>query len=1226
MKKLFYFLLVFPLFINGQSTSQNFIKTTTYKKPNLLSVTSPTPDVATVQVTYFDGLGRPIQQIANQQSGSGMDIIVPIVYDNYGLQAREYLPYSSTGMSMSYDASAVANVTNYSLYAGQTPYAEKKFEDSPLNRVQKQAAPGNDWDMPILATDPDNTVKTDYQNNTSADQVQLYTGYSTWNATNGLYDISLTQNGSTYYSGNQLYKTVIKNENWKSTDGKNNTTEEYRNKTGLLILTRTYSDYKDSNGTLVTSQVAHDTYYVFDQFNNLIYTIPPLVTNITTQMDGLCYQYKYDYRNRLVEKKLPGKQWEYIVYDKLNRVVATGPAFAPFTDLQTIPPAIPIIGWLITKYDLYNRPIYTGWQQVNSITTSDRKLLQDAQNNLTTSINETKQKSGTIDGIAAYYSNNVAPTSFKLLSVNYYDNYAFPNGAAIPTLVETQSILTTSQVKTLPTGSWNRILTTAASLTGETTSVFYDPKGRVVETYLANYLGGYTKTDVKVDFVGVQQYTITYHKRLATDSEIKVTDNYTYTPQGRLLTHTHQIGSGTIQLLSKNDYNEIGQLITKRVGGTDITGTTSLQKVDYAYNIRGWLTDINDVNDLKIATENDLFAFKLSYNTVTNAPNSNSVSLYNGNISEAYWRTQSDNIKRKYSYEYDNLNRLKNAIYQKPDQATAQTNSYNEGMQYDKNGNIIALQRNGAYDDNLLQLQIDNLTYFYATNTNQLTKVTDATNNTNGFKDDSNGTNDTTDDYGYDLNGNMNKDENKKITSIKYNHLNLPTEIIFSNLSYRKINYIYNAAGVKLKKIVTNGTTAASVTTTDYLNGFQYLQSGTAGVAVLKFFPTSEGYVDNTVVSGVNTYNYVFNYTDHLGNVRLSYTKYPNSTVLTILSENHYYPFGLTHSGYNMTKLDYDAIQSGDTVLTFTPCTICPNMYMFNNKELQADLSLNNYDFGARNYDPAIGRWMNIDPLAENTTDVSPYVYGLNNPVFFVDSNGKEADDFVDQNDSNIDSTSSDFKIGDPPLPGQGTSDGNLQGHKSNGEPDGRDVIVGLDTVVIINASGFDGIRGNHDDRAGVDQRVDFDGYHYADGLEGITNAATFVWGATKLGVNQLRQVNLASSVGEAFGIGTQVAAPRLQAFTNTIGTLGNRVGIVGYGLSAAVLLNKVVTRQTISTSEKVAFGINSFFAGVAIATELSITVAFAPQIAAAALIYGGAELISYGINGQTLEQNILGK
>ena len=110
------------------------------------------------------------------------------------------------------------------------------------------------------------------------------------------------------------------------------------------------------------------------------------------------------------------------------------------------------------------------------------------------------------------------------------------------------------------------------------------------------------------------------------------------------------------------------------------------------------------------------------------------------------------------------------------------------------------------------------------------------------------------------------KDLNKGIdapttNAITYNHLNLPTKIIFGIKG--NIVYIYTASGQKVKKVVTS-TTPASVVTTDYLGGYQYSNSS------LQFFPTAEGYVKNTLVNGTNSYNYVFNYMDHLGNIRVS--------------------------------------------------------------------------------------------------------------------------------------------------------------------------------------------------------------------------------------------------------------------------------------------------------------------------------------------------------------------
>ncbi|WP_281921060.1 RHS repeat domain-containing protein [Flavobacterium collinsii] len=133
----------------------------------------------------------------------------------------------------------------------------------------------------------------------------------------------------------------------------------------------------------------------------------------------------------------------------------------------------------------------------------------------------------------------------------------------------------------------------------------------------------------------------------------------------------------------------------------------------------------------------------------------------------------------------------------------------------------------------------------------------------------------------------------------------------------------------------------------------------------LEFFPTAEGYYDYVGKK------YVYQYKDHLGNVRLSYAKNPATQVLEIIEENNYYPFGLKHKGYN----DY-ADNS--------------NKYKYNGKELQDELQLNVYDYGARNYDAALGRWMNMDPHSENYYSLSPYNSFVNNPISFIDPTGED--------------------------------------------------------------------------------------------------------------------------------------------------------------------------------------------------------------------------------------------
>jgi hypothetical protein len=276
--------------------------------------------------------------------------------------------------------------------------------------------------------------------------------------------------------------------------------------------------------------------------------------------------------------------------------------------------------------------------------------------------------------------------SNDVLTKNYYDNYSYSGAPTVPGTIEGQDVSTA--VKGMATGSWVRILTIPTETMGELSYTLYDKKGRPVRTHTDNYLGGYTEMDSKLDFMGKTLYTITRHKRTGSDTEIVAIDTFTYTAQDRLKLHTHQIDGGDVQLLADNTYDELGQLKGKKVGGS-ATSYTPLQNVDYQYNIRGWLKSINDTDGListDLGIKDDLFAFKISYNN----PTDNTKALFNGNISETYWRTLYDDQQRKYTYTYDHLNRLLLADYSRPDNASVM-NAYKESVSYDKNGNIMEL-------------------------------------------------------------------------------------------------------------------------------------------------------------------------------------------------------------------------------------------------------------------------------------------------------------------------------------------------------------------------------------------------------------------------------------------------------------------------------------------------------------------------------------------------------
>ncbi|MBS1506688.1 MAG: hypothetical protein JSS79_08585, partial [Bacteroidetes bacterium] len=337
-----------------------------------------------------------------------------------------------------------------------------------------------------------------------------------------------------------------------------------------------------------------------------------------------------------------------------------------------------------------------------------------------------------------------------------------------------------------------------------------------------------------------------------------VSRTFTYDHAGRLLQTWHSLNGATPVLLVANSYNELGQLVTKSLYKS---GSTFKQNVNYAYNIRGWLTRIND-SDLSSASnqaENgtsalpDLFGMNLLYEQAD--AGLNNMQQYNGNISAMKWSNNLSLTSTKsfaYNYGYDTMNRIKSAAYlTNPGVWTTSGKFAENGLKYDLNGNIKALARTDASGASM-----DALTYDYTSNGNQLRSVTDAGDINSGFFDG----NITGDDYSYDANGNMTVDKNKNITAIAYNHLNLPNKV--TKGTGESIVYTYDAGGRKLTQKVYSVYNVLTKTT-DYLGEYIY-QNDT-----LQFVNHEEGRI---VTKGVATPEYQFHLKDHLGNVRTTFT------------------------------------------------------------------------------------------------------------------------------------------------------------------------------------------------------------------------------------------------------------------------------------------------------------------------------------------------------------------
>lgn len=314
-----------------------------------------------------------------------------------------------------------------------------------------------------------------------------------------------------------------------------------------------------------------------------------------------------------------------------------------------------------------------------------------------------------------------------------------------------------------------------------------------------------------------------------------ITRTMTYDHAGRLLKTRHRIDQQPEVLLAFNEYNELGQLIDKKLHSTQSDASDARQSIDYRYNVRGWLTSMNNASLVNNVPSNDdsgdYFGFELGYNTDIGVGNS---LLYNGNIGAMKWSNDLGfgEVKEKsYLYGYDAMNRITSAAYKENRSGwnVATNNAFSEpGYQYDLNGNIKNLTR---YDLRGSTAPMDNLIYDYGTGTaasNKLLKVSektgaDAGDKFKGFADGANVGND----YTYDNNGNLITDQNKGITSaITYNYLNLPATV---QRGANSVTYIYDASGRKLSQLMASG--GGTRKRTDYLGEFQYENSSLQSIA-----------------------------------------------------------------------------------------------------------------------------------------------------------------------------------------------------------------------------------------------------------------------------------------------------------------------------------------------------------------------------------------------------------
>ena len=928
----------------------NYIRTWDALAPEQTPANLPGRNLQDVRQTtaWFDGLGRPIQTVvkkgslvtnpANPTSSAGaVDLVSAVVYDEFSREQRKYLPFGANNAGSNpnindglfklnpFQQQAQFYNTQLTGQPGETnvgpnslnwAYGQTNFEASPLNRVQENFAPGAAWVGSAWQTPESNhySIKTKYLFNTITDSVKIWT-------------VTDVANNWGSYAVTGMYKSGELNKNI-TVDEVGKQIIEFKDKHGQIILKKVQASaptHDDGTGSGYTGWLC--TYYVYDDLDNMRLVIQPkgvelLAANSwnTTWSSSVilneqCFRYEYDIRRRMSMKKVPGTGEVWMVYDKWDRLVLTQDA-----NLR------PLNRWIFTKYDAFNRPIMTGFfNNATYVTQSTMQGNLTSQNlarfevvDLTKPYAYTTNLSFPSTGnpdpqIITHYDNYdwvaIRGQQISATRITTYDSYLLPVNGNYP---YAEPMSQSSAVKGLVTGTFVRILGTNNYIN---TVNIYDEKGRIIQTQSNNISGAGTDV-ISTQYSFSNQPLVVISKSAFTAHTNIVASKFTYDDLGRLLTTSKTVNS-TIrsqavnkpeQVIVRNEYDALGQLKKKLLAPTASSGAEALETLTYDYNIRGWTLGANRKYLLDQSTgayTENYFGFELGYNNTVTTPGSTSFSKaqFNGNIAGTIWKSKGDAVRRKYDFDYDVANRFGKATFIQNTSAsggawnTSDANFSVHGfdadndymMKYDANGNILNMIQHGIKPGST-DMTIDALRYTYYDNSNKLKKVVDDLNDNNSklgdFKYDATSKSATAD-YGYDPNGNLVTDQNKKIGTtigvdltsgggITYNYLNLPQSIAVTGKG--TIQYTYDAAGNKLRKVVTDPTVSPTkVTTTTYLAGAVYEND------TLQFIGHEEGrlrYTKKRFVSGDSAYQFQYDYflKDHLGNVRMVLTEQSDTT------------------------------------------------------------------------------------------------------------------------------------------------------------------------------------------------------------------------------------------------------------------------------------------------------------------------------------------------------------
>ena len=874
-------------------------------------------------VDVFDGLGRPLEAIDVGITPSCRNLVSLTQYDAMGRVSRQWLPVpmNSSGVRTlrDYGASTVPpdSVVAASpvAYGGDNhAYAFTAYEPSPRKFTVSLTGAGDDWhnhSKRVITAHRTNTITSGYNYN-------LCYHYTI--------DAAGTIHNEGAYSAAQLLIESV-------TDEDNHACMTFTDKQGNLVLER----------RLLNARVWADTYYIRDDYADLRCVLSPEASRQMTTEGGSwsresdlikqwAYCYRYDNQGRREYERRPGQDSIVTRYDAGGKAVLRQDGNQRASGK-----------WLLTLSDKYRRVVVTAlapeaWVMANATTIATTPLRANFVG---------------VGGLQGYTAGVPLPATIKPLRVVYYDNYNYFNSPTlhVPSTYHYSQRAGYGERYSDATG-WDtgefvwtlgeksnarHAVTEADSLL---CSVFRDRLGRVVQQRGGNHLGGIDVREWLYDYEGhpLKRYRTHTNAHVAVTSEY----GYTYDAAGRPLVTTMRYNTDTATLML-NNYNELCRLSQR-------TMLSSLNTVNYSYNVRGWLTCIN-------GSTGTAFYQQLHYGNA-------STPCYNGNIGEATWGSTSATIGR-YTFTYDKLDRLTAAKF-----AGDASGLHGTSYGYDLNGNVTTLMRRGLRSKVGAPPQysygvIDSVTF--VRRGNQLQSARDTVSSplpaaVMHFRD---GANEQTE-YTWDANGNMTSDSNRGIVSVTYNVLNLPSRITYADGHYT--SFLYAADGRKLQTTHRSHAYVNVINTgidelRDYSGEYVYRND------TLQRVMTDVGYLD--VIAGKH---YCF-FTDYQGNVRAV-----RDADGTLLEYNAYYPYGALMTGWGATYTP-----------GFTSLTGEHQPLKYTGKELERYEGVDDYDFGARWYNSTSLTTPTADPLAAETPQLSPYAWCAGNPLRNIDPSGRKA-------------------------------------------------------------------------------------------------------------------------------------------------------------------------------------------------------------------------------------------